>query len=120
MATGRSRNSRSNHRRNRTGSKKGVSKFKIRNKASKHVLIKKKSIGWNAEKAEIPLTEVTSSEPVLFNANLRLKAIITFEGAKYEVSFGSDDNGVTLKIQIVPVDYLSGIPGGTGTAGRGG
>ena len=57
------------------GLKKGVSKFKIRNKASKHVLIKKKSVGWNAEKAEIPLTEVTSSEPVLFNANLRLKAI---------------------------------------------
>jgi hypothetical protein len=102
------------------GLKKGASKFKIKNKASKHVLIKKKSVGWNGAKTEIPLQEVTSSEPVLFNANLRLKAIIKFKGVRYEVSFGSDDNGVSLKIQIVPVDYLAGIPGGTGTAGRGG
>lgn len=104
------------------GLKKNKSKFKIKNKASKHILVKKKDIGWNGNDTDIPLTEVTSAEPVLFNANLRLKGVITFKGAKYEVAFGSNDNGVTLQIQVVPKGqgYAVGFPGGTGTAGRGG
>jgi hypothetical protein len=96
-----------------------ASKFKIRNKASTHYLIKKRSVGWNGRRKAIRLTEVTSREPALFNANLRLKAIVKFRRRRYEVSFGSDDNGVTLKIQIVPKKAV-GFPGGTGTAGRGG
>ena len=102
------------------GIEKGKSKFKIRNKGSKHVLIKKKNVGWNGAATEIALTEVTSALAPLFNANFRLRAIVTFKGYKYEVAFGSDDNGEQLEIQVLPFKDDDPITGGSGTAGRGG
>jgi hypothetical protein len=104
------------------GLQEELSKFKIRNKGSSHYLIKKRSVGWNGRRKAIRLTEVTRAEPVLFNGNMRLVAKVRFARKRYEVSFGSDDNGVTLKIQVIPSKKTraQGFPGGTGTAGRGG
>ena len=101
------------------GLKKGKSKFKIRHKGSRHVLIKKRSVGWNGKKTEILLTEVTSDQVAPFAAGLRLKARVTFRKRKYDVSFGSNDNGEHLQIEVVEVGG-GPITGGSGTAGRGG
>jgi hypothetical protein len=103
------------------GLRKGRSKFKIRNKGLRHVLVKKRGVGWNGRDSVIPLQEVTNSGPhaALFSANVRLRAIVTFRRGKYEVSFGSRDNGESLRILVVPVAG-GPIRGGSGTAGRGG
>lgn len=103
------------------GLKQG-SKFKIRNKGSKHVLIKKERVEWNGNQAEIPLTAVTQARHgMLFNSGKRLKAIVKFNGngRRFEVSFSSKDNGVSLEIEAVSVAG-GAITGGSGTAGRGG
>jgi hypothetical protein len=108
------------------GLEKNKSKFKIRNKGTQHVLIKKSNVDWNGNDTEIPLTELSSvggsqADQALYNANFRLKAMVTFngDGSTYRVAFGSDDNGETLH-----VDAESAVPqpnpGGFGTAGRGG
>jgi hypothetical protein len=53
-----------------------------------------------------------------FQANFRLEAPFTFNGDEYEVFFGSDDNGVSLKIEVE--GDIQNNPGGTSTARRGG
>ena len=102
------------------GIEKAKSKFKIRNKQAQHVLVKKKDVAWNGNQNEIVLTEVasTGTDAALFNNNFRLKAVVTFGGLNHEVALGSDDNGVSLKIQVVSQNP-STDPGGTGVAGRG-
>ena len=45
------------------GLKKGKSKFKIRNKGSKHVLTKKRNVGWNEkDRRQIPLTKISERQ----------------------------------------------------------
>ena len=83
-------------------------------------MIKKKDVGWNGSQTEIAADRGREhrDRAALFNNNFRLKAIVTFKGLKHEVALGSDDNGVSLKIQVVrrTSDWN---PGGTGVAGRG-
>ena len=103
------------------GLTKGKSEFKIDKKGSKHVLIKKENVGWNGNKTTIPLTEIkkTGEDKKLFNLNLRLKGKVTFNGAKYLVGFGSNDNGKSLIVKAAGFDIVK-QPGGTGTGVRGG
>ena len=105
----------------RFGLTEGRSEFKIDRKGSKHVLIKKKNVGWNGSKTTIPLTEIKNikKEKRLLNANLRLRAEVTFNGDDYHVLFGSDDNGESL---LVKVEGFNPViqPGGIGTGVRGG
>lgn len=95
------------------------SKFKIMNIGSEHVLVKKSGVGWDGPR-EIPLTVVEKSNKRLFKANLRLTGDVTFRGDLYEASFGSQDSGKSLKVQVVSKHHPQTEPGGTSTAGRGG
>jgi hypothetical protein len=102
------------------GLREGRSEFTIDKEGSKHVLIKKKTVGWNGSKTTIPLTEIKNSkkEEALFNANLRLKATVTFDGDEYLVAFGSNDRGESLIVKVKGDPATQ--PGGTGTGIRGG
>ena len=103
----------------RFGLTTGKSTFKIINKGIEHVLIKKKNVGWNGSKKEIPLTEIARSERRCSTRTSGSKPRSTFEGNEYVVSFGSDNNGLSLKIQAVG-EELQTNPGGTGDCAGGG
>ena len=105
----------------RFGLTEGRSEFKIDKKGSKHVLIKKENVGWNGNRTTIPLKEIknTKKDERLFNANLRLRAEVTFNGAEYHVLFGSNNNGKSLIVKVEGFDLVK-QPGGTGTGVRGG
>lgn len=100
-----------------------VSKFKIVPQQGQYVLVKKQHVEWNGADQAIAFSEInplaSNADQAMFNANFRLKATVTFNGKQYEVALGSDDFGITMKIDVVG-DLLLAEPGGTGTAGRGG
>jgi hypothetical protein len=107
------------------GLKVGMSKFRIRNKASRHVLVKKAHVAWNGRANEIPLQVVkrTGKDRANYAAGRRLKASVTSPTQRLTVFFGSPDDGKSLRFQVEKrLPQGAGTPGAGnfGTAGRGG
>ena len=74
---------------------------------------KKKNVGWNGKQTEIPLMEVTSDQVRrLFTAESQAQSQRYVQSAKFDVSFGSKDNGESLQIEVEACEV--GHPGGSG------
>lgn len=90
------------------------SRFKIVNG---HVLRKKhntKDVRWNGGDLEIQLGEITDFRR---NAGFVLGATILLDNVEHELLLGSEDHGVTLKVQVRKMS-VGANPGGSGSAGR--
>jgi hypothetical protein len=100
------------------GLKTRKSKFDIDFDGKTHVLLETANVRWNpAGSGRIDLTELPAGD-IDLKQNIVLKAIIDLDGQNFELGLGSDDNGATLKVQLVPQTALKKQPGGTATGGR--
>lgn len=93
------------------------STFRITNDKEGHVLEKKSNVRWNG-KSKIPLQPVGVGTPE-YQAGFRLKADVKSFGQRFDVFFGSRNDGESL-IFYISDDAYKPHAGSFGTAGRGG